>query len=136
MSSEPPHRVVAFRGGVSCRRDSNSPLGLTLIGRTEDHPEERVSLVFSGRAPDELPEVLEDPTVCRIDETRYRIASIPREWIVEATAVHIHREMAASFYRAIPPRRAPLSKRLFWHLVLAMAANSWGKRVLLALRRR
>ena len=67
MSPE-PHRVVAFRGGVSCRRDTNGPLGLTLIGWTADHPDEKAFVAFSGRAPDTLPEVLEDPTVHRIDE--------------------------------------------------------------------
>ena len=131
-----PHRVVTFRGGVSCRRDSNGPLGLTLIGRTADHPDERASVAFSGRAPDALPEVLEDPTVYRIDERRYRISSAPREWIVEATTVHVHREIATAFYRAIPPRIVPWSKRLFFRVVLAMMSSSWGKRVLLALRGR
>ena len=131
-----PLRVVTFRGGVSCRRDSSGPLGLTLIGWTVDYPEERVSLAFAGRAPDTLPDVLEDPTVYRIDERRYRIASTPREWLVEATAVHLHREIATAFYRAIPPRAVPWSKRFFFRVVLAMAATSWGKRLLLALRRR
>jgi hypothetical protein len=135
MSSE-PHRIVAFRGGVSCRRDSNGPLGLTLIGWTADHPDERASVAFSGRPPDNLPEVLEDPTVYRIDDRRYRIASIPREWIVEATAVHLHREIATSFYRAIPPRKVPWTKRLLFRVLLAMMARSWGKRILLALRGR
>lgn len=135
MASE-PLRVVTFCGGVSCRRDSSGPLGLTLIGRTMDHPEERVSLAFAGRAPDTLPEVLEDPTVYRIDERRYRIASTPREWLVEATAVHIHRDIANAFYRAIPPRAAHWSKRIFWRVVLGLVSTSWGKRLLLALRRR
>jgi hypothetical protein len=132
----PEHRVVTFCGGVSCRRDSCGPLGLTLIGWTADHPEERVSLAFAGQAPDNLPEVLEDPTVYRVDERRFRIASTPREWLIEATAVHIHREIATAFYRAIPPRAAPWSKRFFWRVVLALASKSWGKRLLLALRRR
>jgi hypothetical protein len=135
MSSE-PLRVITFRGGVSCRRDASGPVGLTLIGWTADHPEEKVTVAFSGRAPDTLPEVVEDPTVYRIDERRYRIASTPREWLVEATAVHVHREIAAAFYRAIPPRAAPWSRRFFWRVVLALAAVSWGKRLLLALRRR
>jgi hypothetical protein len=134
MTSE-SHRVVTFRGGVSCRRDSNGPLGLTLIGWTADHPDERATVAFSGRAPDTLPEVLEDPTVYRVDDRRYRITSSPREWIVEATAVHVHREIATSFYRAIPPRAAPWGRRLFWRLLLAMAANPCGKRILLAFRR-
>ena len=110
-------------------------MGLTLIGWTPDHPDERVTVAFSGRAPESLPEVLEDPTVYRIDQRRYRIASTPREWVVEASAAHVHRELAAAFYRAIPPRPAPWTKRLFWRTVLALAARPWGKRLLLALRR-
>jgi hypothetical protein len=131
-----PLRVVTFRGGVSCRRDTNGPLGLTLIGWTADHPDERASVSFSGNAPENLPEVLEDPTLDRIDERHFRISSAPRDWIVEATAVHIHREIATSFYRAIPPRIPPWSKRLFFRVVMAMMSNSWGKRLLLALRGR
>jgi hypothetical protein len=131
-----PLRVVTFRGGVSCRRDTNGPLGLTLIGWTADHPDERASVSFSGVAPENLPEVLEDPTVYRIDERHFRISSAPRDWVVEATAVHIHREIATSFYRAIPPRIPPWSKRLFFRVVLAMMSTSWGKRLLLALRGR
>jgi hypothetical protein len=121
---------------VSCRRDAASPLGLTLVGWTTDHPDEKVSLAFSGRAPDSLPEVLEDPTVDRIGEGQYRISSPPREWLVHATAIHLHRQIATLFYRAVPPRTAPLAKRVFWRLVLALAARPWGKRLLLALRRR
>jgi len=34
---------------------------------------------------------------------QYRIASPPREWVIAAAAVHLHREIAAQFYRAIPP---------------------------------
>jgi hypothetical protein len=130
-----PFRVATFRGGVSCRRDTVGPLGLTLIGWTLDHPEEKVWLAFSGRAPTGLPEVLEDPTVDQLGVGRYRISSAPREWLVEASAVHVHREIATAFYRAIPPRVAPWSKRLFWRVVLGMAASRWGKRVLLTLRR-
>ena len=131
-----PLRVVTFRGGVSCRRDTNGPLGLTLIGWTADHPDERASVSFSGSAPENLPEVLEDATVHRVDERHFRISSAPRDWVVEATAVHIHREIATSFYRAIPPRIPPWSKRLFFRVVLAMMSTSWGKRLLLALRGR
>jgi hypothetical protein len=131
-----PLRVVTFRGGVSCRRDTRGPLGLTLIGRTADHPDERASVAFSGNAPENLPEVLEEPTVYRIDARHFRISSAPRNWIVEATAVHVHREIATSFYRAIPPRIPPWSKRLFFRVVLAMMSSSWGKRLLLALRGR
>lgn len=134
MSPE-PFRVVTFRGGVSCRREPDGPLGLTLVGWTADHPDERTTVAFSGKAPESLPEVLEDPTVYRIDPRRYRIASTPREWIIEAGAVHVHREVATAFYRAIPPRAVPWGKKAFWRIVLALAGSSLGKRLLLALRR-
>lgn len=127
--------LVAFRGGVSCRRDCSGPLGLTLVGWTSDHPDEKVSLAFSGRTPDALPEVIEDAIVDRLGDGTYRIESGPREWVVEAKAVHIHREIATAFYRAIPPRPAPWSKRLFWRVVLGMAASKWGKRLLMSRRR-
>jgi hypothetical protein len=130
-----PHRVVTFRGGVSCRRDPVGPLGLTLIGWTSDHPDERVSLAFSGHAPEGMPEVLEDPTVDRLDDIRYRIASAPRDWIIAASAIHVHREVATTFYRAIPPRPAPWGRRVLFRVLLALAGNPWGKRLLLALRR-
>jgi hypothetical protein len=130
-----PHRVVSFRGGVSCRREAPGPIGLTLIGWTSDHPDERVSLAFSGRAPETVPDVLEDPIVDRIEETRYRIVSAPREWVIEAGATHLHREIATPFYQAIPPRAAPWSRRLLWRILLGLAASSLGKRLLLALRR-
>ena len=84
---------------------------------------------------DSLPEVLEDPTVYRIDPHHYRIISTPREWIAEASAVHVHREVATAFYRAIPPRPVPWGKRLFWRVVLPLVGSSLGKRLLLALRR-
>jgi hypothetical protein len=129
-----PHRIVKFRGGVSCRRD-DPPLGLTLIGRTVDRPDELASLAFAA-APVDLPEVLEDATVERLDVGRYRIWSGRREWIFPARAVFLHREVSTTFYRAIAPRIAPWSKRFFWRLVLAMAASPVGKRMLLMLRRR
>ena len=94
-----------------------------------------MSLAFSGRAPDTLPGVLEDVTVDWLGNQQYRIVSAPREWLVEARAVHLHREIAAAFYRAIPPRRAPWSKRLFWRVVLGLVASKLGKRLLLSLRR-
>jgi hypothetical protein len=103
---------------------------------TVDHPEEWVSVAFSGRAPETLPEVLEDPTVHRVDERRYRISCTPREWTVEAGAVHVHREIASAFYRAIPPRTVPWGKRVFFRLLLALMGNSFGKKILLALRGR
>ena len=128
-------RIVRFRDGVSCRRDE-APLGLTLIGRTTDRSDEIATLAFAGVAPANLPEALEDATVEQVDPNRYRIRSGRREWIVSARVVHLHREVSATFYRAIAPRLVPWKKRVFWRVVLAVASNSFGRRLLLALRGR
>ena|ERR1700760_1469671 len=130
-----PQRIVRFRGGVSCRRD-DSPLGLTLIGQTTDRPDEIATLAFMGVAPPKLPEALEDATVEKIAAGQYRIWSGRREWLLPALSAHLHREVSTVFYRAIAPRKPPRSKRLFWWLVLGMASNPFGKRLLLALRGR
>ena len=127
--------IDRFRDGVSCRRD-DAPLGLTLIGRTTDRSDEIATLAFAGSAPTNLPEALEDATVEQVDASRYRIRSGRREWIVVARAVHLHREVSSTFYRAIAPRLVPWNKRLFWRVVLAVAGNPVGRRLLLALRRR
>lgn len=128
-------RIVGFRGGVSCRREAG-PFGLTLIGHTSDQPREMATLAFVGAAPPGLPEVLEDANVEQVDAGRYRIWSGQREWIFPARSAHLHREVSTSFYRAIAPRLVPWNKRLFWRVVLAMAATRAGKRLLLTLRRR
>jgi hypothetical protein len=128
-------RIVRFRGGVSCRR-GDAPLGLTLIGRTIDRSDEIATLSFVGSAPQGLPEALEDATVEEMATGQYRIWSGRREWIFPARSVHLHREVSATFYRAIAPRLVPWSKRLFWHIVLALVSSRLGKSLLLTLRRR
>ena len=135
MLMDETRRMVRFRGGVSCRRD-DGPLGLTLIGRTTDRPDEIATLAFAAAAPPGLPEALEDATVEQVEAGRYRIRSDVREWIFSARSVHLHREVASTFYRAISPRLVPWKKRLFWHIVLAVAASRVGKTLLLTLRRR
>jgi hypothetical protein len=128
-------RIVRFRGGVSCRRD-DGPLGLTLIGRTTDRPDEIATLTFVAAPPPGLPEALEDATVEKVLAGQYRIWSGKREWIFPARSAHLHREVSSTFYRAILPRLVPWNKRLFWDVVLSLAASRMGKTLLLALRRR
>jgi hypothetical protein len=134
MLMDETRRMVRFRGGVSCRRD-DGPLGLTLIGRTTDRPDEVATLAFAATAPPGLPEALEDATVEQVEAGRYRIRSDQREWIFFARSAHLHREVASTFYRAISPRLVPWKKRLFWRIVLAVAASRVGKTLLLTLRR-
>ena len=101
-----PELLATFRGPVSCRCAPDIP-GLTLSGDTAEAPGEATALAFSAAAPVQFPETLQDARVERLGPGRYRISSAAREWLIEAPAVHLHREIAAPFYRAIPPRRAP-----------------------------
>ena len=127
-------RIVSFRGPVSCARGA-APLGLTLTGEAPEHPGERIALAFSGAAPGDFPQSLEGAVIERVSVNEYRIASAPREWLIAASAVHLHRDVAAPFYRAIPPRRLPLMKRLFFWVVPALAASRTGLALLRILRR-
>lgn len=131
-----PRTIVTFRDGVSCRREPQGPLGLTLIGRTRDRPEEMASVAFTGAAPPDLPEALEDVTVEQLDPGTYRLVCVGKEWLVSATAAHLHREVATAFYRVVMPRRPRWSRRVFWRIVLGLAHHPAGKRLLFALRRR
>jgi hypothetical protein len=129
--SEP---LLSFRGRVQCAR-SPGPLGLSLSGSTGEHPGQRTVLAFSTAAPAEFPDTLDDAVVEALGAHRYRIASARREWLIGASAVHLHRDVRDEFYRALPPRSVPLRRRLFWRLVLALAASRAGLALLRAVRR-
>jgi hypothetical protein len=45
-----------------------------------------------------------------------------------------HRDVRDVVFAVVPPRRAPLGKRLFWRLVLALARVPAGLRLLRRLR--
>jgi hypothetical protein len=108
-----------------------------LVGRTTDWPDEIATLAFSAAtSPPELPEALEDATVEQVSGGHFRIWSGQREWIVPARAIHLHREVATVFYRAVAPRAPPWSKRVFWRLLLALLANRTSRRLLRRLKGR
>lgn len=130
-SAPPPPPVAAFRGPVACRRTGDA---LILSGCAADSAEEVLILTFISPARADLPESLTDGVVTLLDEQHYRIAWQSRDWIVAATSIHLHRDIRGAFYRAIPTRPAPLVKRLFWRIVMALAGNRAGKRLLLTMR--
>jgi hypothetical protein len=53
------------------------------------------------------------------------------ELTLPVTGVFVHRDVTRAFEGSVPSRRAPLGKRLLWRLVLALAATSFGRRLLL-----
>jgi hypothetical protein len=126
--------VAAFRGVVRCRRDSAGPLEITLEGRAADAAGEPLSVAFSGATDPGLPDTFEEVMVERVGPTRYRIAAGARDWLMEAAAVHLHRDVARAFYQALPPRPAPFGRRLVFRLALGLARSRIGLAVLRALR--
>ena len=133
MTDSPsPQPLATFGGPVTCHRSSSA---LTLTGADADSQDERLILTFIAPSLPDIPPTLTDPAVLALDEHRYRITALSRDWTFEATSVHVHRDVGKAFYRAIPPRSAPLKKRLFWRAVLALAATRAGKRLLVSLRR-
>jgi hypothetical protein len=124
-------RTLHFRGWIACRRDGEGPLGLILVGRTsQHHREEAVQVAFSCPAPVDLPEALEDARLEFLGHRRHRLTSGDKSWTLEGP-VHVHREVAGAFYKAIPPRPVPWRKRLFWRVMLGLASNPLGRRLLL-----
>lgn len=136
IESPARHPVAAFQGPVTCRRDQGARAGLTLTGAAADNPAETLILTFLGPAPEDLPQTLEAPSVTRLSGQCYCIASPARQWRLQASAVYAHRDVGAAFYEAVPPRRVPLVKRVFWWSVLALAKRRLGRRLLMALRAR
>ena len=126
--------VATFRGAVRCER-STQLLGLTLAGELVEAPGEPALLTFSSPAGPVLPAEMSDLLIERVEPGRYRLASGTREWFFTASAVHLQRDVAAAFYRALPPRPVPLGKRVFWRVVLALAASRRGLELLRRLRR-
>ena len=130
-ATTPPRSLAAFRGPVHCRRPRNA---LILGGAAADSAADALILTFIGPAGEAFPDSVTDAAVLAVGEHRYRITAGSRDWIVEAASLHVHRDIGSTFYRAIPPRPAPLAKRLFWRSVLALAGTGAGKRLLLFLR--
>ena len=136
MIEVPAAKLAEFRGAVSCRRAARGPLGLTLIGTGADPPGEELSCAFVGPAPADLPAQLEDAVVTRAAPGEYIVASGTRTWQVTARSLHVHRQVAKEFYRAIPPRPAPLLRRALFRAMLALARSRAGIALLRALRAR
>lgn len=128
-----PSPVAAFGGSVTCRRTSSA---LILAGPAAHSPDERLILTLVTATVPDLPDSLPGADVIALDGRHVRIASGSRDWVVEMASVHVHRDIGQAFYRALPPRPAPLKKRLFWRVVLALAHTAAGKRLLLFLRGR
>lgn len=125
--------LAAFRGPVGCSRCGHA---LILSGAAADSADDRLILTLIRPSIPDIPLPLSAISVSALDGGRYRIASGSGDLLIEAAAVHLHRDIGRVFYRAVAPRPAPLGKRLFWRLVLSLAGSRAGKRLLASLRHR
>jgi hypothetical protein len=129
-----PETLLRFDGPVACTSGA-PPLTLTLSG-SAGTPAERAVLMFSAAAaPAAFPATLADALIERLAPQRYRVTSGARVFELEARAAHVHFEVGADFYRALPPRRVPLSRRWLFALLLKLAASRAGFALLKRLRR-
>jgi hypothetical protein len=132
-TASPASPLAAFHGPVSCRRTRNA---LTFIGAAADPGGGILIVTLTTSTIPDVPKSMEAGSISALDGQHYRVVSGARDWTFTATAAHVHRDIGEAFYRAIPPRAAPLAKRIFWRIVLALAGTQAGKRLLLAIRRR
>jgi hypothetical protein len=124
--------LAAFRGTVSCRRTAEA---LILSGSAADSADDRLILTLISPSIPAIPESLTAVILTAVGEHRYRISSGSGDLVVQATSLHVHRDIGTAFYRAVPPRPVPLRKRIFWSLVLWLAGSRTGKQILASLRR-
>jgi hypothetical protein len=123
--------LATFRGLAVARHKPGAPL-FTVSGTTvEDEP---LTVTFSAPAPPDLPDTLEQLRIERLEDTRHRLSTGAREWLLTPRAVHLHRGVP-SFYSVITPRVPPLRRQLLWRVLMALAARPLGLLLLKRLRR-
>src|SRR5579864_3373169 len=98
-----PEPIATFRGPVSCTRSAGRA-GFALAGLTAERPGEPTTLVFPAPAPADLPASLNDALIEQLAAGEYRISGAGGTWRIAAASVEVHREVAAGFYRSVPPR--------------------------------
>jgi hypothetical protein len=126
--------IAALPREVRVTRPAGGALRLRLAGH--DGAGHEVAVDFAEPRAPALPELLHEVRIELRARGAWRI--LAREGAIEvaAASAHVHSDRSAEVMAAVPPRRAPLSKRLFWRLVLALAASGCGRRLLITLRSR
>lgn len=131
-----------FAGVVHCRSAAGQGWRLSGIGHgapaTAGPPPAAsqliIDIVADGAAARELAEVA---TAALRDAVLFRNAGHAADWWLEsgndrwllpAVRVFAHRDFGAEALAAIPPRRVPLGKRLFWSTLLTLLRTDAGRR--------
>jgi hypothetical protein len=140
------HELIAFDGAVECRLESGA-INLTLQGY------ERRGGAGAARSPAEAlfagaastPDCLE-ALPARLHAVRiFELAAAPgaRRLLISAQTVQlelvchsmqVHRDVGREFFRAVPPPRVSLRRRLGWTLLLLLLRLPGAGRLLSRLR--
>jgi hypothetical protein len=126
--------IASLPGEVRITRPASGALRLLLAG--SDAAGHAIEVAFAAPNAPPLPDLLHDVRVDRVTDGTWCIVAQESSIEIAAASVHVHRDCSVPFAAAVPPRHAPLAKRLFWRLVLALALSGFGRRLLLTLRSR
>jgi len=122
---------TCLQGEVRILRPPGTALRTVFTGRDPAGLPTEVELCGTSCAG--LPEVLREVRV-EVVASRVRIVAPDGESDFSAVSVHVHHDLSAMIRAAIPPRPAPLGRRLLFGLLLRLAGHPVTRRVLRALR--
>jgi hypothetical protein len=118
-------------GEVRILRPPGTALRTVLTGRDAAGIPTEVELCGTNCAG--LPEVLPDVSV-EVGASGVRIVAPEGESAYRARSVHVHHDLSTVMRAAIPPRPAPLGRRLLFGLLLRLAGHPLTRRLLRAPR--
>ncbi len=123
-----PSNLLRFAGAANWVAGPG-PGGVTLLGRImeADGSTTPAQLSLIGAQLQQLPQAMPDLTFETVDSQEILLRSGTREWRSACITWQLHRDVGAAFYTAIPPRRAPLGRRLTWRVLLGIAATAPGQ---------
>lgn len=128
--------MIASLSGVRVLRPATGPLNMILLGQEAGTAAAATEIAFAGAAG-EVPDDLEYAEIDVTDAPRvWSVRSARGEFIVRARSMHLHRDVSASACALLPRQSAPLTRRLAWRWLPALASTAIGRRLLIAARRR
>lgn len=128
--------MIASLSGVRALRPATGPLNLILLGQEAGTAATATEIAFAGAAG-EVPDDLEYAELDVTDVPRvWSIRTARGEFVVRARSVHLHRDVSVVVRALLPRQSAPLTRRLAWRFLPALASSAVGRRLLTAARRR
>jgi hypothetical protein len=122
---------TCLRGELRILRPPGTALRTVLTGRDPAGIPTEVEL--SGTTCEGVPEWFAEARV-DVGPSGIRIVGPDGESACSALSVHVHHDLSAVMREAIPPRPAPLGRRLRFGLLLRLAGHPATRRLLRAVR--